>query len=64
MEKKLLVLIFIIYREGYGTKWAKSISSDEFSDASDLWITLQDFMRYCNITKPPNIQKGIGEWKR
>lgn len=53
-----------IYREGYGTKWAKSVSSDEFSNADDLWKTLQDFMRYCNITKPPIIQKGIEEWKR
>jgi hypothetical protein len=37
---------------------------DEFPNAEDLWKTLQDFMGYCNITKPPNIQKGIEEWKR
>jgi len=53
-----------VYREGYGTKWAKSVPLDEFPNAEDLWKTLQDFMGYCNITKPPNIQKGIEEWKR
>jgi hypothetical protein len=55
-----------IYREGYGAKWARPIpaDADRFSNAEDLWKTLQDFMGYCNITKPPNIQKGIDEWKR
>jgi hypothetical protein len=53
-----------VYRESYGTKWAKSIPLDEFPNSEDLWKTLQDFMGYCNITKLPNIQKGIDEWKR
>jgi hypothetical protein len=53
-----------IYREGYGDKWAKAIPADQFPNAEDLWKTLQDFMGYCNITKPPNMQKGIDEWKR
>jgi hypothetical protein len=53
-----------VYREGYGAKWAKSISADRFSNCMDLWETLQDFMSYCNITKQPNIQRGIDGWKR
>jgi hypothetical protein len=48
-----------IYREGYGDKWAKLAPIDEFPSIPDLWQTLQDFMRYCKIVKPPNIQKGI-----
>lgn len=48
-----------IYREGYGDKWAVSLPPESFSDSTDQWTTLLDFMRYCNITEPPNVQKGI-----
>jgi len=53
-----------VYREGYGDKWAGPLPAASFSDASDQWMTLLNFMRYCNITEPPDIQKGILEWKR
>jgi len=53
-----------VCREGYGAKWAQSIPLDRFSNVEDLWEMLQDFMGYCNITKPPNIQRGIEGWKR
>jgi hypothetical protein len=53
-----------VYREGYGDKWAGPLPADVFSDTSDQWTTLSDFMRYCNITEPPDIQKGILEWMR
>jgi len=53
-----------VYQEGYGAKWAKSIPVDRFSNVEDLWEMLQDFMGYCNITKLPNIQRGIEGWKR
>ncbi len=48
-----------IYREGFGDKWAFPVPADTFSNISDLWQTLEDFMRYCNITKPPLIRKGL-----
>lgn len=38
-----------IYREGYGTKWARRISQQEFNQPSDLWISFDDFMRFRNI---------------
>ena len=53
-----------VYREGYGDKWAGPLPTDSFSNSADQWTALSDFMRYCNITQPPNIQKGIQEWKR
>ena len=53
-----------LYREGYGDKWAHPLPTDRFTDAVDLWQTLDDFMRYCNIIEPPIIQKGIVEWTR
>ncbi|HOC66862.1 MAG TPA: hypothetical protein PKG62_05680 [Methanothrix soehngenii] len=53
-----------VYREGYGDKWAGPLPTDSFRDPADQWTALSDFMRYCNITQPPDIQKGIQEWKR
>jgi len=53
-----------VYREGYGDKWAGPVPAEKFADTRDLWQALVDFMRYCNITEPPNIQKGILEWTR
>ncbi|MDI6736267.1 MAG: hypothetical protein QME42_08790 [bacterium] len=48
-----------IYREGYGDKWAMPIPANQFSNISDLWQTLQEFMGYCNITDIPNIKRGL-----
>ena len=48
-----------LYREGFGDKWAIRVPPDRFGDTSDLWGTLQDFMVYCNITRPPTIRRGL-----
>jgi hypothetical protein len=48
-----------IYREGFGTKWAVPAPTDIFPDTTDLWQTLHEFMRYCNITQPPHIVQGL-----
>ncbi|QQS47286.1 MAG: hypothetical protein IPM66_00995 [Acidobacteriota bacterium] len=48
-----------IYREGYGDKWAIPVPAEQFRDPDDAWITLEDFLRYCNVTKPPYIEKGL-----
>jgi hypothetical protein len=48
-----------IYREGFGDKWAVPVPGDRFSNTLDLWRALEDFMRYCNITRPPNIEKVL-----
>lgn len=47
-----------LYREGFGDKYAYPLPSD-FSDPSDAWTTLQEFMRYCHIVEPPKIQRGL-----
>ena len=47
------------YREGYGDKWATPLPGDTFPRISDLGGTLDDFMRYCNITLPPRIERGL-----
>lgn len=48
-----------LYREGFGDKWAMLVPSDQFPQLPDPWGSLRDFMRYCNITQPPTIQRGL-----
>ena len=50
---------FHVYREGYGDKWALPVPADRFPNLGDLWVTLEDFMRYCNVTIAPNIRRGL-----
>jgi len=48
-----------VYREGFGDKWAGPVPTDNFPNPANPWRTLDDFMRYCNITQPPIIEKGL-----
>jgi len=48
-----------VYREGYGDKWAFPVPADRFAKTNDVWATLEDFMRFCNITQPPHIDRGL-----
>jgi hypothetical protein len=48
-----------IYREGFGDKWAFPAPLERYVDTSDLFATLEVFMRDCNIVNPPNIRKGL-----
>lgn len=50
-----------LYREGFGDKWAQPAPADMFPRMDKLFLTLQDFMRYCNITLPPQIEEGLFE---
>jgi hypothetical protein len=47
------------YREGFGDKWAIPFPVDSFPDINNLGNTLDDFMRFCNITIPPLIAQGL-----
>ena len=48
-----------LYREGYGDKWAIAAPASAFPRVDDLWGTLEDFMRYCRVTEPPYIERGL-----
>ena len=48
-----------VYREGFGDKWAVPVPADRFSNPTDVWVTLEEFMRFCNITLPPHIDRGL-----
>ncbi|TVQ86049.1 MAG: hypothetical protein EA400_13835 [Chromatiaceae bacterium] len=48
-----------LYREGYGDKWVIPLPAEHFRDPSDVWITFEGFFRYCNITRPPHVERGL-----
>ena len=48
-----------IYRAGYGHKWPEPVPLAKFPRTGDIWRTLEDFMRFCNITEPPLIERGL-----
>ncbi len=48
-----------IYREGFGDKWAIPVPADRFRDSTDMWATLEDFLRFCNVTQQPHIERGL-----
>ena len=48
-----------VYREGYGDKWAVPVPVDVFTSTNDVWRTLEEFMRFCNISQPPHIERGL-----
>lgn len=48
-----------VYREGFGDRWAIPVPACDFSNLADLWGTLSDFFRYCNITEPPRFSRGL-----
>lgn len=48
-----------IYREGWGDKWAVPAPPEWFSSPGDHWRLLEVFMKHCNITQPPIIDKGL-----
>jgi len=48
-----------IYREGFGDKCAIPLPSDRFPRITNLRGTLDDFMRFCNITLPPTIESSL-----
>jgi len=48
-----------VYREGFGDKWAVPVPEDRFRSVGNVWTALEDFMRFCNITQPPHIERGL-----
>jgi len=48
-----------LYREGYGDKWAYPVPLDAFSDLTDSWNALQDFMKFCSVIEPPFFEAGL-----
>lgn len=50
-----------LYREGDDDKQAIPAPTDWFTELDNINKTLADFMNYCNIIEPPQIQWGLPE---
>lgn len=48
-----------LYREGFGDKWALPIPAESFPNISDIWQTLFDFLRFCNVVELPEIEREL-----
>lgn len=48
-----------VYVAGFMDKWAIPAPPDSFSNTRDLYTTLEEFFRYCNIIEPPTVQRGL-----
>ena len=48
-----------LYREGFSDRWAFPVPSDRFGNLGDPRRVLHDFLGYCNVVKPPIIQRGL-----
>ncbi|PCJ61611.1 MAG: hypothetical protein COA65_01270 [Rhodospirillaceae bacterium] len=48
-----------LYQEGYNDRWAYPIPTDQFPSIADPFQSLQDFLRYCNVTRPPHFEPGL-----
>jgi hypothetical protein len=48
-----------VYREGFGDKWAVPVPADRFTATHDVWQTLEEFTRFCNITQLSHIDRGL-----
>lgn len=48
-----------LYVEDFMDRWAIPAPTVQFPNITNLYVTLQDFFRYCNIIDPPIIRKGI-----
>jgi hypothetical protein len=48
-----------LYVEGYGDKWATPAPVNRYPNVADLFTTCEAFMAHCNITRLPQIDKGL-----
>lgn len=48
-----------LYVEDFNDRWAIPAPIERFPNVNDLYVTMYDFFRYCNIVEPPTIQGGL-----
>jgi hypothetical protein len=48
-----------MFREGFGDRWAAPISTADFSDTTDLQKTFTEFLGFCHVQAPANMQRGL-----
>ena len=59
MAKKYPYRASTFYREGYGDKWAVVVPTDGFLAVGDAWMMYEQFLQFCNVTRPPNVVREL-----
>ncbi|MCY3978365.1 MAG: hypothetical protein OXG23_09725 [Chloroflexi bacterium] len=50
-----------VYREGDGDRWAIPVPTEPFTSLDNPYKTMAEFMSYCNIVSPPQVQQELPE---
>jgi hypothetical protein len=58
-DEEIVVPHLHLYREGFGDKWTMPLPAETFRNPADVWTTFEDFVRFCNITQPPHVERGL-----
>lgn len=48
-----------VFIEGYGDKWAIPAPPELVNPGNDLYRTMENFLRHCNVQEMPNIERGL-----
>ena len=48
-----------LYVEGFMAKWAIPAASEKFPRTENIYATLDDFFRYCNVIELPSVQRSL-----
>lgn len=48
-----------IYVEGFADKWAIPAPAELLTPNNDLYTIMENFLRHCNVTEMPNIERGL-----
>lgn len=48
-----------VFQAGFADKWAKPLPTEYFTNPADPWVLFVDFLRFCNVTKPPVFEREL-----
>ncbi len=48
-----------VYVEGFADKWVVPAPAELLNSSNDLYIVMESFLKYCNVTEMPNIGRGL-----
>ena len=44
-----------LYKQGFADKYAHALPAGVFTNTEDIYVTYQEFMKFCNVTVMPNM---------
>jgi len=48
-----------VFREGFADKWANLLPTEVFTNPNDPLAMFEDFLRFCNVTRPPVFEREL-----